>query len=207
MLINDSYSSSRFWPAWFFCCCFFFLKRAVPFHPLGGALQGLQGAKNLLSFCFFPPNKKLEDRMLQQHQFFFSPGCSPRGALQLGHQLSTQERTRNGWFLHFVLAWRNGNTFPALKSYQNFFLPPASPVNYGWEQMSLKTQFQTTETEQKTERQTVVHDGVCFICNYSDKLVISLTSTSSFPLFFLKLSWLGRRDVFPVPLDSLHRFR
>lgn len=25
MLINDSYSSSRFWPAWFLCCCFFLL--------------------------------------------------------------------------------------------------------------------------------------------------------------------------------------
>lgn len=35
------------------------------------------GAKNLLSLCFFPPNKKLEDRMLQQHHFFFPLAVHP----------------------------------------------------------------------------------------------------------------------------------
>lgn len=153
--------------------------------------------------------------MLQQHHLFF-PWLFTQRSLAVGHQLSTQEGTRNGWFLHFVLqnnsgviaAWKNGNTFPALKSYQNFFFSTSFSGEL-WMRAnvlanSVSGDRNWTEDRNFSERKT---DSRLFALSaiITINWLLLLPQFKFTPFLKKKMSWLGRRDVFPVLLDSLHR--
>lgn len=168
----------------FFVAVFFFFSEArgtlsSPRRRSPGTLE--QGI--CLDYVSFHRIRNLKTECCSSIIYFF-PWLFTQRSLASGSS-AVNSGTHKKWLIFaFCFGLEKWKQFPCPGVISEFFVT-ASFSGELWMRANVPEN-SVSDDRNWTERQKDRQSSVCFICNYHDKLVISLTSTSSFPLFLKK---------------------